>query len=323
MRCFVTGGSGFVGRTLIRALVARGDEVVALARSDAAAEAVRAAGATPARGDLDDRAAMERGMTGFQVVFHAAAKVEDWGPRAEFMRVNVAGTENALAAARAAGVSRFVSIGTEAAFVDGGPLAQIDETRPLPTRWVGLYPETKALAERAVLAAATPDFVATVVRPRFIWGQGDTSLLPKITDAARTGKLRWIGGGRYPTSTCHVENVCEGAIAAAERGAPGQAYFLTDGEPVELRAFVSALIRSQGVEPPTATVPLWLARAAAWSTEAVWKLFGRRSAPPMTRSAVHLFGREVTVDDARARRELGYTAHKRLADGLAELGVTM
>lgn len=321
-RSFVTGGSGFVGRALIRALVGRGDAVVALARSEGAAAAVVAAGAEAARGDLDGPVAvdaMAAGMRGCDVVFHAAAKVEDWGRREDFMRVNVEGTANAVEAAKKAGVRRFVHIGTEAAYVDGSALANMDESRPLPRSWLGLYPETKALAEQVVRAATGIE--AMVVRPRFIWGHGDTSLLPKIAEAAARGQLRWIGGGRYPTSTCHVANVCEGALCAAERGRAGAAYFLTDGEPVETRRFVSALLRSAGVVPPEATVPFWVARGGAWVAEATWRLLRRSGAPPVTRSAVQLFGREVTVDDGLARRELAYVGRVSVEAGLAELGV--
>src|SRR5689334_3134560 len=112
-QAFVTGGSGFVGRELIAELRRRGVAVRGLARSDAAAAAVTAAGGTPVRGDLDDGAAMEAGMRGCDVVFHAAAYVKQHGPRADFFRINVDGTARALAAARAAGVARFVHVGTE------------------------------------------------------------------------------------------------------------------------------------------------------------------------------------------------------------------
>ena len=322
MRAFVTGGSGFVGGALIRALVAAGHEVSALARSAAAEDTVRRAGATPVRGDLDDHGALARGLAGCEQVFHAAAKVEDWGARADFLRVNVEGTRNVLEAARRAGARRFVHIGTEAAFVDGGPLAGLDETTPLPTRWVGLYPETNALADKLVAIGSDERLAAMVVRPRFIWGRGDTSLLPKIAAAARAGSLRWIGGGRHATSTCHVDNVCCGALLAAARGTPGAAYFLTDGDPVETRAFVSALLRSAGVVPPDKTIPLWTARAGAWAAEAWWRLVRKAGAPPVTRSAVQLFGREVTVSDARARRELGYQPVTSIHDGLVALGLT-
>src|SRR5262245_9236832 len=111
-RAFVTGGSGFVGGRLIPALRARGVEVSALARSDSSAKKVEALGATAARGDLDDQAALERGMQGCDVVFHCAAHTEQFDPLEAHRRINVTGTEKTIAAARAAGVKRFVHVST-------------------------------------------------------------------------------------------------------------------------------------------------------------------------------------------------------------------
>ena len=111
-RVFVTGGSGFVGGRLIPALRREGCEVVALARSDAAAQKVEALGATVARGDLDDPAVLEAAMRGCDTVFHAAASTDQLAPLADHMRINVKGTENVLAAARAAGVRRVLLDGT-------------------------------------------------------------------------------------------------------------------------------------------------------------------------------------------------------------------
>ncbi|MBA3765901.1 MAG: NAD-dependent epimerase/dehydratase family protein, partial [Acidobacteria bacterium] len=173
MRAFVTGGSGFLGRNLIAALRVRGDDVRALARSAAAIEAVKEAGAEPIHGDLDDLAALKLGMQGCSVVFHAAAKSDDWGRLDEFLRVNVGGTEKVISAARAAGVSRLVHVSTEAILVGGGKIINADEGWPRPARPLGLYPMTKALAEERVLEANSPELTTVVVRPRFIWGQGD------------------------------------------------------------------------------------------------------------------------------------------------------
>jgi nucleoside-diphosphate-sugar epimerase len=314
---FVTGGSGFVGRNLIGALRARGDTVRALARSDAAAEAVRASGAEPVRGDLDDEAALRAGLQGCDVVYHAAAHVKEWGSYADFERVNVGGTERVIAAARACAVRRLVHVSTEAVLVGSGPLVDVDETRPRPARPIGLYPRSKAEAEARVLAAEGIEVV--VIRPRLIWGHGDSSLLPQIVDAVREGRFAWIGGGRYPTSTCHVRNVCAGAIAAAERGRPRGIYFLTDGAPVETRAFLSALLRTQGVEPPSRTVPHAVAAAVAFVAEGLWRAFGVKSPPPVTRTAVKLLGEPVTVNDALARREIGYREAITREQGLAEM----
>lgn len=319
MRAFVTGGSGFVGRALIGALRERGVEVAALARSDAAARAIREAGARAVPGDLDDLAALRAGMEGAASVFHCAAKLGDFGPASEFLRVNVGGTENVLQAAAQAGVARLVHVSTEAVLVGGPPIVRADETRPRPARPRGLYPRTKGMAEERVLAASSPGLACTIVRPRFVWGRGDTTLLPRFVEAVRNGQFAWFSGGRYLTSTCHVANVCEGMLRAAEKGRAGEIYFLTDGEPVEFRGFVTELLRTQGVEPPARSVPRFAAHLAAGVAEALWRLLPLAGEPPLTRTALRLVGEEVTVDDTKARRELGYVARVSREQGLREL----
>ncbi len=317
---FVTGGSGFVGRALIAALLERGDTVRALARSDAAAAKITGLGAAIeiVRGDLDDVAALAAGCRGVDTVFHSAATVTDWGDPAEFHRINVEGTARVLAAARAGHARRVVHVSTEAVLADGKPIVRADETRPRASSPVGLYPRTKGQAEEEVLRANGPELSTVIIRPRLIWGPGDTSLLPQITATVRAGKFAWMDGGRYLTSTCHVDNVVEGALLAAEKGTPGAIYFLTDGPPTEMRGFLGALIASQGLEVPTRSVPHWVARAAATASEAFARLVPSHR-PALTRTAVGLLGHEVTVDDGKARRELGYRGRKSVEDGLAEL----
>jgi nucleoside-diphosphate-sugar epimerase len=255
---------------------------------------------------------MEAGMRGCDVVFHAAAYVKETGTRDEFFEANVTGTKNVLAAARAAGVRRFVHVGTEAVLADGHPIVRADETRPRATNPVGLYPLTKGLAEAAVVAASTEDFQTLVIRPRFIWGKGDTSLLPQIVAAVRSGRFAWFDGGHYLTSTCHVQNVVEGALLAAEKGKPGEIYFLTDGEPVEFRAFITQMLATEKVDPVTRSVPRWLASTVAALT--AWMTH-----PPVSRTALALLSHEVTVSDAKARRELGYVGHVSVDDGMAAM----
>ena len=316
-RSYVTGGSGFVGRGLIAALRARGDDVRALARSDAAVAAVIAAGATPVRGDLDDDAALQRGMRGCDRVFHAAALTAEWAAPAEHERVTVQGTRNALAAARAAGVARFIHVGSEAALVDGTPLQRLDESRPLPRHPLPGYPASKAASEALVRAANDAALQTVVVRPRLIWGLGDSTLLPPLVQAVRSGRFRWIGGGHHLTSTCHVDNAIEGLLCAAARGRGGEVYFVTDGAPLEFRSFITRLLATQGVAAPQGSLPYGVARLLAASGESLWRTLPLPGKPPLTRLVLQLFGREVTVDDGKARRELGYRGATSIEAGLA------
>src|SRR3954452_2602354 len=240
MRAFVTGGSGFIGGRLIMRLRDEGWDVRALVRSDGSADVGRLLGAEPVRGDIEHVDSVRAGADGCSHAFHAAAHVGDWGPRADFVRDNVVGTRNALAGCAAAGVARFVHVGTEAALLAGQPLVDADESLPLRPDSPSLYPTTKALAEQAVRQANRPgEFETVVVRPRFVWGPGDTTVLPSIAAAVESGQFRWIGGGRHRTSTTHVDNVAEGLWLGATRGVAGAVYFVTDGEPVVFRDFVT------------------------------------------------------------------------------------
>jgi nucleoside-diphosphate-sugar epimerase len=316
---FVTGGSGFIGGALVRRLRADGWSVRGLARSDAAAEKLRSAGAEPVRGDLEDVDAMAVGARGADVLFHAAAALGEWGRREDFERGNVAGTRNALDAARRAGVGRFVHVGTEAGLLAGQPLVDVDETAPLRPDSKALYSATKAQAEQAVRDANGSELETVVVRPRLVWGAGDTTILPALVEAVRRGRWRWIDGGRHRTSTTHVDNAVHGLVLGAERGRPGGVYFVTDGEPVVFRDFVGELLATQGVEAPERSVPAAAIRLAAPTLEGVWRTLRLRGQPPVTRLAYWLAALETTIDISRAREELGYTPVRTIADGMAEL----
>lgn len=317
MKVFITGGSGFVGGHTIERLVAAGHTVHAMARSDRSAAIVEGYGATAVRCDLATLDA--RHLAGVDAVVHAAARVEDHGTRAQFWTANVEGTERVLAAARAAGVTRFVHIGTEAALFDGQPLVEVDETRPYPARQRYLYSETKAEAERRVLTADGDGFTAISLRPRFIWGPRDASVLPRIVEMAEAGQYMWVDGGRHRTSTCHVHNLTHAIERALTHGRGGEAYFIADDGVTTLRDFLTALAATRGVDLGTRSLPRGLARVAATLTEGIWALLRLKSAPPLTRYAIAMLSAEVTVQTDKARAELGYAPPISREAGLAAL----
>ena len=201
----------------------------------------------------------------------------------------------------------------------GQPLIHADESYPLALRSLAPYSRSKALGETVVLEESRDGLEAMIVRPRFVWGRGDTTLLPLLVEGTRSGQFRWVGGGRQLTSTTHIDNTVEGLILAAERGRGGRAYFVTDGAPVVFREFVGELIATQGVTPPSGSVPAPVARAVAAVGETAWKLLPLRGSPPLTRFASWVSSQECTLDDHRARSELGYAPVVSREEGMREL----
>jgi nucleoside-diphosphate-sugar epimerase len=316
---FVTGGSGFLGRHLVTRLVTDGHTVLALARSDAAAESVAEAGARPVRGALHEAPSLAGEVTGTDVVVHAAADTRQWGRPGALQADNVEGTRAVLALAVAVGARRLVHVSTEAVLAGGRPLRYADESAPYPSRHAGEYARTKAVAEQLVLAADGHELRTVCVRPRLIWGPGDTTFAPAVLEAMREGRWAWVSGGDYLTSTCHVRNVVEGIVLAATRPEARGTYFLTDGVPVPFREFVTDVASAYGVDPPARSVPYAVARTMAGVVDRGWRTLRLPGEPAVSESAVALVGHEMTVNDTRARRELGYRPVVDVAAGLTEL----
>jgi nucleoside-diphosphate-sugar epimerase len=133
------------------------------------------------------------------------------------------------------------------------------------------------------------------------------------------GRFVWVGGGGQLTATTQVDNVVEGLMLAAEKGTPGEAYFVTDGEPVVFREFVSDLLRTQDVDPPSRAMPGWLGNALATVGEPAWRFLPLPGRPPLPRFTYWILTQECTIDDSKARRELGYAPIVSRQEGLAEL----
>jgi nucleoside-diphosphate-sugar epimerase len=316
VRIFVTGASGFIGGAIASRLAAR-HEVLAMSRSAASDDAVKRLGAEPVRADLATLA--PGALPPFDAAIHCAAWVEAWGRREDFWDANVRGTERVLAAARAAGARRFVHMSTEAVLWRGQHLRDVDESEPYPRRTPYLYAETKAEAERRVVAANAPDFATLVLRPRFVWGPGDRTLVPEIRAMAERGAFVWLDGGRARTSTTHVTNLAHATELALSNGRGGEVYFVTDGVTTDFRSFVTRMMRAHGVELPERSLPGWLVRPVAAALEGVWRALRLGGPPPLTRHAIDLLCCDCTLRDDKARAELGYRPVIGVEEGLAAL----
>lgn len=317
-RLFLTGGSGYVGRNLVRHFVAQGVEVHALARSASACQLLRSLGAQPVEGDLFSPQS-HTAMQGCDALVHAAADTQHGLASKAQQLTNVEGTRRVFAAAAQAQVARAVHLSTESVLLDGRPLVNADENHPYPAHPAGGYSASKAHAEQIALAAARTGMQVCVVRPRFVWGRDDTTALPQLLQAVDAGKFAWIADGRYRTSTTHIGNLVHGIERALLASKSGQCYFITDADVVEFRTFITDLLATQGRSVSDKSVPRWLVHAVATVSERIARLSGARWHPPVTRQALATSAVEVTLNIGKARQELGYAPAVSHAQGLAEL----
>lgn len=316
MKIFLTGATGFVGQALVQAL-AHKHTILAMARSERSAEQLEQQGVRAVRTELGQ--VRPEALAEVEVIIHCAAFVEQWGSREQFWSANVAGTEQLLEVARQAGVRRFILISTEAVLFADQPMLRLDETMPYPTHTPFLYSETKREAEKRVLAANSPEFQTLALRPRLIWGPGDKTILPVLSEMVSKGKFVWLDGGQHQTSTTHIANLVQAVELSLSAGQGGQSYFIADHGVTTYRDFFTALLATQGLDPGSKSLPGAVARLLAHLTEAFWRLLRRPGEPPLTYFAAAMMSRPCSVETGKAQRELGYQPVISRAQGLAEL----
>ena len=317
MRIFVTGVSGFVGGAATQALGLSGHTVRAMSRSAASDPVIAERGATPVRCDLENVTAEHVG--GADAVVHCAAFVEQWGPAGAWKRFNVDGTARMLKASRDAGAKRFIHISTESVLWRGQHLRGVDETYPRAPNSPYPYSWTKARAEELVENANAAEFQTIILRPRFIWGPGDTTLLPVIEHMAKTGQWQWIDNGKAKASTTHIANLVHAIELALTKGIGGQAYFILDDGTRTMKEIISAIAETRGITLPDKSVPSWAADALAGVAEGAWRTFSLKGQPPVTRFGAMIMSRESVLIDAKARREMGYAPVISVEEGLRQL----
>ncbi len=318
MRVLVTGGSSLLARRTADALLARGDDVVMLQRGESAVDAAQV------RGDVRDADLVRRAVDGCDAVIHAAAKVGIVGSWDDFRSINVDGTANVIAAARELGLSRMVHVSTPSVAHAGHSLVGALADPPVTGRSDAHYAESKAMAERLALGAASDAFPVVAIRPHLVWGPGDTQLVGRIVGRAKAGRLALVGGGAALIDTTYIDNAASALVAALDAAVPGaacvgKAYVIANGEPRPIRELIEGILSAAGVDARPKVVPLRVALGAGSVVEKLWARAKPDEEPPLTRFLAEQLGTAHWFDPRPARTDLGWRPKVTIDQGLAEL----
>jgi nucleoside-diphosphate-sugar epimerase len=311
--CLVTGASGFVGSALVTRLVREGHSVRVLARSaeeSAQLQAQHAGHAVdPQIASLGDPNAIAHAADGVDVVYHCAAENSRSVPYRTLAWINVAGTENVLNAARAAGVRRLVHVSCADVTLINRDRMNWKETRQLEELPLDAVCRTKQLAEELALAGGGGALEVVALRPAWVWGPGDRRTLPVLCREAAHGRVSLCGSGENLVPTTYIENLIDALILAATTpGIGGCAFHVVDADTLDAREFLGQLCAALGLPKPVRGIYA-LAYLAAWFRE-------HAGLSGLCRADVVRRGRSSLFDSVAATRELGYVPKITVEDGM-------
>jgi len=314
-RVLVTGASGFLGGALVRHLARSGVEVIATGRDEArldllpvppeACVALDLAASPP---DMQSR------FAGVTAIIHCAALSSPWGPYAAFHAANVTATAALVALARHIGVAHFVLVSTPSVYFRFTDQLGISEETPLPAP-VNAYARTKSLAEGCVAQGGLP---FTIIRPRGIYGAGDTGLLPRLLRAAQNGVFPLLRQGRAVTDITHVDDVVAAICAVLEQPerSLGKTFNVSGGEALRLTKIIDAACAANGIKAQWRPLPLGPALAAVRLAEFVARLTPGRPEPKATAYGLGILAYSQTLDLTRVQRDLGWHPQIPFDEGL-------
>jgi 2-alkyl-3-oxoalkanoate reductase len=319
VRVLVTGASGLLGRSVARFVAAAGHDVRTFQRRPSGV-----AGVEDTLGSVTDPVAVQYAVDGMDAVIHLAAKVSLAGNPADFDSVNVGGTRAVVRAAMECRTGRLVYVSSPSVAHAGASIVGDGAAPADPVRARGDYARTKAQAEVLALAADSAALRVVAVRPHLVWGPGDTQLVARIVERARTGRLPLLGHGAALIDTTYIDNAASAIATALERvdAVHGRAYVVTNGEPRPVAELLAGICGAAGVPAPAWRVPAGLARAAGSAIEAVWRLRPGVDEPPMTRFLAEQLSTAHWFDQRQTRSDLHWTPSVSLDEGFARLAAS-
>jgi acetylornithine/succinyldiaminopimelate/putrescine aminotransferase/nucleoside-diphosphate-sugar epimerase len=318
--CLVTGASGFIGGRLVARLLDEGYQVRCLVRPTSDTSALDRLGVEIAVGDLTDPGSLRRAAGGCRDVVHCGALVSDWATTEEITAINVDGTRNVLAAARAASARRLVHLSSTDVY--GHPGNQAVDEDYAPSGFANWYSETKWAADVDVRQAHDRGDVETVIlRPATVYGPGSKTVVGELAQAIRRGQMLLIDRGRTIAGLCYVDNLIDLALLTLRHsGAPGHAFNVSDGLDVTWKQFTDDLAAGLDSPPVRWSAPYWAADAVGTTLELGYRALRRTTRlkipPLLSRQAVHVLGRDQDFSTRKASELLGWQPRIGYADGL-------
>ena len=321
MKVLVTGGGGFLGGALVRALLARGDRVVTMQRGHY--PDLQATGAEVHQGDLCELDLLQKAAIGCDLVLHVAGKTGVWGAYQDYYHCNVKATQAVIEACLANRIERLVYTSTPSVVFSGRDEDCINETSPYPDRFLNHYQSTKAEAEQLVLAANSSLLATLALRPHLIWGPGDPHLVRRVMERAQAGKLRLVKTDKL-VDTTYIDNAVAAHLLAGDALRPGascagKAYFISNGTPLPLHVVINQMLEAHGLAPVQAFISPSLAILAGTFSELLYRLLGIKQEPLLTRFVARQLSCAHWYDLSAARRDLGYHPTVSHHEGLARL----
>jgi nucleoside-diphosphate-sugar epimerase len=319
VKIFLTGATGFIGSHFLKHCLAAGHTMTCSVRSAKQADDIRALGASPWEGDLQNQDELGLTLAGYDVLIHAAG-CRDLTATADLLfQSNVRLTQTLVDAARAAKIAQFIYI-SAASIIMSKPatLFNVTESAPITPQAYLPYTRSKAIAEASVLAAPQTAMRVVVLRPSFVWGKGD-SIDTEIGPASNRGQFGWFSQGRYPFATCSIANLCDALQRAMQHSQSGCIFNISDCVPVDFRAFMTQRLEVSGFRVPTLSFPRKLAWWLGAFTETGWTYLPMPGKPPIVREMVRLMGFPFTVSIERAKRDLGYVGSHSIEAGMSNI----
>lgn len=314
----ITGATGLVGSHVAERARGRGIRTRALVRSTADARLLNEWGVDLAPGALTDPYSLKSAMQGVTHVVHCAAKVGDWGPIEQYREVNVRGLQSLLEAAEEAPtLRRFVHISSLGVYPARDHYGT-DETTPTSKESIDGYTLTKVESEELFLDhVRRQKLPGLVLRPGFIYGSRDRTVLPRIIERLQDGKFAFLGSGEKLVNNTYVENLVDAIFLALERDdLVGEVFNITDARLVTKRELINTIAEHLGRPKPTKQVPLPVARVVTTMMESLWRLLGKDEAPLLSQARIKFLGLNLDFSNAKARHTLGYEPKVDFAEGM-------